>query len=340
VGTVRNEAAAAYLQLAYALSPRLRITGGVRYNEDRRQFTSTNAQLSDGVESCILAPELRDVPDLCRTTLPEREFRFSPWTIGIDVTPVPDALLYAKVSRGHRAGGYNFRAVTGTDADTFEPEKVTTFEIGTRTELFDHRLRLALSVYRSLFEDMQVRTGVLLPDGDRHVPLTQNSAEARIDGGEVEVEALLGRLTLSGALGVTHGKYTKIDRDALDVTLSSPLLYMPETTASLAADLPVQTAFGAILLHADYAWRDGQTFSTWGDTAARQGAYGLLNAMFAARFDGTEFELQLWGRNLADERYTERSVDFGFLVNAVPGDPKTYGASLTYRFGAQSAVAR
>ena len=331
-GTARNEAAAAYAQLVYMLSPKLRITGGVRYNEDRRQLTSTNARLFDGVESCALVPELRDVPDLCRATLPKREFSYSPWTFGVDVAPMPDALLYAKVSRGHRAGGYNFRAVTGTEADTFEPEQVTTFEIGTRAELFDRRLRLALSLYRSLFEDMQVRTKVSLPNGVVNVALTQNAAESRIDGGELEVEALLGRLTLSAMLGVTHGKYTKIDPDAIDVTLNSPLLYMPETTTSLAANLPIHATFGAIALHADYAWRDDQTFATW-ETLARQDAYGLLNAMLAARFDGTDFELQLWGRNLTDERYIQRAVDLGSLVNAVPGDPRTYGVSLIYRFG-------
>ena len=52
-----------------------------------------------------------------------------------------------------------------------------------------------------------------------------------------------------------------------------------------------------------------------------------------ARFDGTDFELQVWGKNLTEQRYIGRSVDFGFLVNAVPGDPRTYGASLTYRIG-------
>ena len=334
-GTARNESAAAYAQLVYALSPKLRITGGVRYNEDRRQLTSTNARLFDGIESCALAPELRDAPELCRATLPEREFSYSPWTIGIDLVPVPDALLYAKVSRGHRAGGYNFRAVTGTDADTFEPEQVTTYEIGTRAELFDRRLRLGLSLYRSLFEDMQVRTHVLLPNGVVFVALTQNAGEARIEGGELELEALLGPLKLSGTLGITHGEYTRIDPEALDITLDSPLLYTPETTVSFAADLPIRTAFGEIELHADYAWREDQTFAYW-ETLAHQDAYGLLNAMIVARFDGRDFELQLWGKNLTDERYIDRSVDLGELVNAVPGDPRTYGAALTYRFGSRS----
>jgi len=145
---------------------------------------------------------------------------------------------------------------------------------------------------------------------------------------------LLGPLKLSGTLGITSGEYTRIDPAALDVTLDSPLLYTPETTVSFAADLPIRTTFGEIALHADYAWREDQTFAFW-ETLARQDAYGLLNAMIVARFDSTDFELQLWAKNLTDERYVDRSVDLGTLVNAVPGDPRTYGASLTYRFGAR-----
>jgi iron complex outermembrane receptor protein len=332
-GTARNESAAAYAQLVYALSPKLRITGGIRYNEDRRQLTSTNEVMVDGIESCALAPELRDAPDVCRAMLPQRKFSYSPWTLGIDFAPVPDALLYAKVSRGHRAGGYNFRNVTGISADTFEPEQVTTYELGTRAEFLDRRLRLGLSVYRSLFEDMQIRTLVM----DGTVALTQNAGEARIEGGELEVEALLGPLRLSGALGITQGEYTRIDPQAQDVTLDSQFLYTPETTVSFAADLPIRTTFGGIDLHADYAWREDQTYSYW-DTLAHQDAYGLLNAMIVARFDGTNFEVQVWGKNLTEERYIDRSVSFGSLVNAVPGDPRTYGASVTYRFGHRRAA--
>src|SRR5688572_1063108 len=202
-GTARNESAAAYVQLVYALSPKLRITGGLRYNEDRRQLTSTNSRVTDGVESCALAPDLRDAPDVCKATLPERGFSYAPWTFGVDVIPAPDALLYAKASRGHRAGGYNFRAVSGTDADTFGPEQVTTYEIGARAELFDRRLRMGLSLYQSLFDDVQVRTHVLLPGEAVFGALTQNAGEARIEGGELEVEALLGPLKLSGTLGIT-----------------------------------------------------------------------------------------------------------------------------------------
>jgi outer membrane receptor protein involved in Fe transport len=56
--------------------------------------------------------------------------------------------------------------------------------------------------------------------------------------------------------------------------------------------------------------------------------------MITARFDRRNLELTLWARNLADQRYIVRAVDIGTLVTAIPGDPRTFGASLRYRFGA------
>ena len=331
-GTVRNESLAVYAQLVYALSQKVRITGGVRYNEDRRQLTSRNKRRIDGIEFCGLAAGVRDAPDVCQATLPERDFSYVPWTLGLDFKPAKDALLYAKVSRGHRSGGYNFRGVTGFDPDTFEPEQVTAYEIGTRARLFNRRVRVGLTWYRSLFDDIQVRTEVALPGGLLTVPLTQNAGEARIEGGELEVEALLGSLQLTGALGITHGEYTELDPRVLDVTLESQFVYTSDTTASVAADLPITTDFGAVHLHADYSWRDDEPFATDAGTLARQEDFGLLSAVITVQFEQANIELQLWARNLTDERYIERAVDLGFLVNAIPGDPRTYGVSLTYRF--------
>lgn len=339
-GAVTNEAIAAYAQLTYSIAPNLRVTAGARYNEDRRRLTSRNARRIDGVEFCALPPGVRDDPGICMASLPEREFSYLPWTLAMDFRPSPGALLYTKVSRGHRAGGYNFRGVTGTDADTFEPEQVTVYEIGTRLELIDHRLRLDLTWYRSLFDDIQVRTQVSLPGALLSAALTQNAGKARMEGGELEVLALLGSLRLAGTLGVTDGRYTKLDPRVLAVTLDSSLLGTPQTTASICADLPFAARFGGVNLHVDYSWRDDEPFSYDPQSLARQQAYGLLNAMVTAQVDRANLELSLWARNLTDTSYVLRSIDFGSLVNAMPGDPRTYGASLTYRFGNRRPAAR
>ncbi len=337
-GTVDNDSMAAYAQITYAITPKLRLTVGARYNEDGRQLTSRNARVVNGIETCTLAPDVRDRPDECRATLPDRQFDYVPYTIGIDFSPVDTALLYAKVSSGKRAGGYNMRGTTETDFGTFEPEEVTAYEVGTRADLLSQRLRINLSLYRSLFTDIQLLERVPVPGSVLPLPMTENGGKARIDGGELEVTTLLGTVRVSGALGITNPQYTKLNPRVFDVTLDSRFLQTPNTTASIAVDVPFWIGFGEVNLHADYSWRDDVMFRYDPRSLARQDAYGLLNAMLTAQFDQTRFEFALWARNLTDKRYLIRATDSVSLVTAMPGDPRTYGVSLTYRFGVQRAL--
>jgi iron complex outermembrane receptor protein len=88
---------------------------------------------------------------------------------------------------------------------------------------------------------------------------------------------------------------------------------------------------GEVNVHGDYSWRDDVAYTYDPDSLARQCAYGLLNAMISIRFARTDLELSLWGRNLTDRDYIARAFDTDFYISATPGDPRTYGLSLTYR---------
>ena len=330
-GDVRNDSFAAYAQLGYALTPRLRMTAGVRYNVDGRQLTSRNRQQIGGVEICRLNPALRDQPETCKATLPERTFSYAPWTIVVDYAPVADTMLYAKLSRGHRAGGYNIRGATVVDLDTFEPERVTAVEVGVKKEMFDGRLRLNLALFRSQFEDIQLTHLELTAPGLRGVRFIENGGEAYIEGGELEVAVMLGRLRLGGFYAATRPRFTQLDPQVAGVTLDSVFPMTPDWNASLMTDLPLNAGAWEFNIHADYSWRDDMPFSYDPASLARQHAHGLLNALFSARYVPGSLELAVWGRNLTDRRYVDRAFDTDYYISAAPGDPRTYGLSLTYR---------
>jgi iron complex outermembrane receptor protein len=127
-GDASNQSLAAYAQASYALTPGVAFTAGVRYNEDRRQLTSHNARRVASGEVCRISPILLDQPGACVATRPTRSFDYAPLTAGIEFRPGHAKLLYAKVSRGYRAGGYNIRGTDEVSMDTFEPEDVDSYE--------------------------------------------------------------------------------------------------------------------------------------------------------------------------------------------------------------------
>ncbi len=331
-GDVRNDSLAAFAQLVYALSDRWRVTAGLRFNEDGRQLTSRNARRVAGVESCTVDPALLDAPGICRATLPRRRFDYLPWVVGLDYRPAGNALLYAKWSRGHRAGGYNLRGATVANLGTFEPEHVTAVELGARADLLDDRLRLVLALFRSEFDEVQLIQSELVGGTSQFQLFVQNGGEARINGGELELTAVLGRLRLSGSLGIVDAKFTRLKPNVVDATLDSRFRHAPDATVAIAANWTAATTFGRVDLQLDHSWRDDVYFDYDRDSIPQR-AFGLWNASARLELAQGGLDLTVWGRNLADKRYFSRALDMGTFVSASLGDPRSYGLTLRYRFG-------
>src|SRR5690606_23055401 len=88
---------------------------------------------------------------------------------------------YASYSRSFKSGGFNTRynaAPANNLPVPFDQEKVTSYEIGAKTNI--GRLRLNLAAFQAEYDDIQLifRQGV--------VPLLFNAGKARIRGFEAE----------------------------------------------------------------------------------------------------------------------------------------------------------
>jgi iron complex outermembrane receptor protein len=81
------------------------------------------------------------------------------------------------------------------------------------------------------------------------------------------------------------------------------------------------------------------TYSYKGDhllaTGIEQDAYFLLNAKVALLSESGSWEVAIFGNNLTDEAFLTNVAgllsQFGF-TGAYRNEPRTFGASLTYRF--------
>jgi len=330
-GNVHNTSRSAYLQLAANLTPSLRVQAGARQVRDTRQLTSFNSRWNQGVQTCSLAAEIRDSPDVCRATLPPRKFDYAPFNVSIDHSADENLLWYAKFSRGQRAGGYNFRVTESLGTLPFDPEKVDAWELGLKYDLLEGRLRINAAAFRTDYQDIQL-SQVALDATQRPVVINVNAGSARIEGAEVEIAAQLPRATLALAVGHTDARYTELDPDVIDVALDSEFRNTPEWTVSAAIDLPFEFGNAASRLHVDYSWRDDIYYG--GDPLARRDAVDVVNARWSTRLTGSGLEFAVWCKNVADRRYILRALggSNGF-VRALPADPRTFGATFTRRFG-------
>jgi len=86
----------------------------------------------------------------------------------------------------------------------FNPEKLTDYEGGLKTTLFDNRVRLNVAGFYYDYTDLQVQQiyGTTL--------ITANAASAHIYGAEAELTAALTRaLTIDGNASWLHARYVK-----------------------------------------------------------------------------------------------------------------------------------
>ncbi|MGC4038118.1 MAG: TonB-dependent receptor [Chitinophagaceae bacterium] len=239
-------------------------------------------------------------------------------------------MVYFTYSRGFRAGG--FTQVSSDPSQPplykFKPEYSNNYEIGTKNEFWDNRLRLNISLFYSLINDAQVPT-LVLPDA---ITVTKNAGRLRSKGFETEIAATpVKNLDISYNFGFTDAKYKtlKLSQNGNEVNLEgNRQVYTPETTSALA----VQYGFDLgskqnlkLVFRGEWMNIGNQYFDL--ANSIHQSDYSLLNAR--AGIVGRNFEIMLWGRNLSDKKYIAYAYDFGAIHL---GDPRTYGVTLTGKF--------
>lgn len=110
------------------------------------------------------------------------------WKGGLEFDVADDSMVYATVKTGFRAGGF-----TGGTQNTYQPEKLTAYELGSKNRFFGHRLQANLSVFYWKYDDQQISAlrqyflnGISL--GQTSYPF---SVDGWLRGAELDLQAAL-----------------------------------------------------------------------------------------------------------------------------------------------------
>jgi iron complex outermembrane receptor protein len=342
----KNTSSSVFAQATYEILPKVRLTGGVRYVHDEREMTyvsprtdASGVQLPLPAGCATVQAGVNQVPGQCVYSPAGINFNYVPWTAGLDYKPDANTLIYGKVSQGYRSGG--FQQAGGTTAAYYKPfgaENVLSEEIGTKLQLLDRRLFINADIYHSNYDDIQQNN--VLPIQGSVVIAVLNAGKATINGGELEVTALIDRLKLSGSLGIVDPKFTSGPYAGTVVPT------VAKTTWTISAEYPLDLAIGVLTLHADYDYMSsvtflntrnlstGQLYSPGAIASVTQPGYGVVNALASLALKDRDITLAVWGKNLGDTYYAGRSGSYyGSGFNSiVVGDPRTFGFTVAYAF--------
>ena len=121
-----------------------------------------------------------------------------------------DANVYATISHGYKAGGNDLNAELPQQNRPFAPEKLWNYEVGYKSEFWEHRAMLDASVFYLNWKDLQTEVNYLAVPGDisSAVQVTENAASASSRGAEVEFQIRpINPLTLGLAAGYLDAKF-------------------------------------------------------------------------------------------------------------------------------------
>jgi iron complex outermembrane receptor protein len=335
-----DESVAAYAQGTYAITPTIHFTAGLRGTYEHTILTATGTAGPEN--ACNVPPSGAGNNAACGATFGS-QFRDLSYTVGLDWSVTNDILLYVKSSRGDKAGGQNQRGSVVGGFDAFKPEHVTDVEIGEKSDLLDHLVRVNVAAYRSDYTDIQRDVLTVTPD-DQTITEVRNAASATIQGfeGEVTVKPI-PPLTLMANASYTSASYNKYFSGTLNFTnhaFEDQPLWQFNLGATYTQDARIGHIDGTFTGTVNFAYQSSvdfapDTISVYSNKYPIQGGYGLLNARVAYEVPSYGVTIEGWGKNLTNRKYLVGTTDITSALgigSEYLSNPMTFGFNVTKRF--------
>lgn len=345
----------------FNITDRLTATLGLRYDlmhtaihYDASAYMQMNANVMGKLATFVLDSSLdHEVSDDYSQLLPKFGLNLKIDELGSNV--------YATVSKGYRAGGYNIQmfsdvlqtelnanrnqAMRGdyhiphTEEDyqridktiAYKPETSWNYEAGAHLNLFDHMLHFDLSAFYMKVTNQQLS---VMAGNYGFGRMMVNAGKSHSCGIEAALRGQLfdGKFDWAMSYGYTRSKFDKyVDgegEDAVDYK-GKYVPYVPQHTMAAMADyrLTDWLTLGAnVNAQGKTYWDNANTYS--------QKLYAVLGAHMDLNFNA--FNVSFWGRNLTDTNYNTFAVDNSATGTkeyfAQRGNPFQCGVDVRFHF--------
>ncbi|HEY1392627.1 MAG TPA: TonB-dependent receptor, partial [Methylibium sp.] len=327
----KNTAYALFGALNYAVSPDLKLRGGLRYTYDKKDFGVEDYNNQGFGTPPTMAALAAGGP---------LEAHFSKskpsWDISGTYKLKPGANLYARLANGFRAasvqgaGAFNAQSIA-------EPETNTSIEAGIKADLFDQRARLGFGVFHYVVKDQQL-TAV---GGANNANILLNAARTVGQGFELDLQAYL-----TDALLVTLGagyNDTRIEDPTLAVSTcaactvtnprtatgkalidGNPLPQAPKWTTNFTARYGIPLGKGEAFVYTDWAYRSTVNFFLYESTEFTGKSLLTGGLRLGYLWGDGKYEAALFGRNITNQIRVVGGIDFNNLTGFI-NEPRMWG---------------
>lgn len=252
--------------------------------------------------------------------------------------------LYASVSKGYKAGGFNTQMFSEVqqarlmkqmgvamhrmsidEIVAYKPEYSWNYEVGAHTATADGRFVAEAALFYIDCRDQQL---TVFPEGQTTGRMMTNAGKTRSFGGEMSARVSpFKNFDVSLSYGYTNARFVEFRSGKSDYA-GQYVPYAPQHTAAARAtyEIAIPTRWlERIVLGVGYK---GVGPIYWNEeNSLKQNYYSLLDA--SVRLAGPHYSVEVWGRNLTGAEYAVfhfESISHPFLQM---GRPRTFGVTLS-----------
>lgn len=269
------------------------------------------------------------------------------YRVSLDYRFSPSLMVYGTISTGFKGGGTNPRPFNAQQIISFNPETLTNYEIGFKSDLFDRRVRFNVSGFYDTYNNIQLPV-LTCPDAPCAARL--NAGDGELKGVEAELFARPVRgVQFDASYSYLSFNYTKLNAAAAYPTnsggadLDDPAAGTPRYKWSIGAQYEAElgNGWGTLTPRIDASHEGAIYVGPYVDLAGVRHrtflpSYTSANARLTWRNERKDLDVSLEVTNLTDEYYFLTNFDLrgageGF-DKGQPARPREWAISVKKKF--------
>jgi iron complex outermembrane recepter protein len=329
-------------QASYEIADGLKLTGGMRYSNDLKSRVGKTVldSYSSVVNSGSIGTFLNRA--VFQDNNAKRTYSKVTWRAGIDYDSSL-GLIFASVSTGYKAGGFNDGCETGTapgcalpaGALYYDPETLTAYEAGFKFK-FGSQFRLNGTVFHYGYNGLQLSQVSNACGGPCQV--TRNAAVAKVDGLELDAQFQpTDMLTVRLALNWLNARYSNFvpDTDATGRPINfagRPLARSPKWSGGAGINYALPIGDGKLVADASIRFRSGYDLTDLANYAYFfQPSHTKTD--LSLTYDGADkrYYVGVFVENLENKLVVTSATTGGF-GSVTFGDPRSFGVRAGFKF--------
>jgi iron complex outermembrane receptor protein len=311
-----------YGHIEYDIAPQWTILAGVRYTNDKKHYEAVNTFFG------AFRNDADNFTDANVGDFTNRKDELVSANFEVDWKPNEDWLVYAKITRGTKAGGFNngfYNVPTPADVQ-FGDETLLSYETGFKADIFNNRARLNASFFYYDYKDFQTFNFSGLSG-------SVTNSDAVNFGTEVELLVFpTDQLEISLGLSLLDSTVKDVFNGVIVSDVRMALA--PKVTFNGMARY-TQLAFnGGITYQWDFNYASNKFNNNFNDLSSAHGEVFTTNIRATYVPNSAKWEASFFVQNLTDETNLIKADPFGGLGfrQGVYGPPRWFGGSVRLNF--------